>query len=175
MSRLTWLRRLSGFIDQHRSKLELCQPRITASDTSRADDIRSIEDVPFGVPDEIPVPPLILRTQLALLGLELNEFLQVAVRGCARYLIVQGKERNGRVERFTRLGCQSHDLESGAVNLFGELIDGNVGWRDDEDLTGIHLGQMVDNGCRCDGLSRSWRALQRSQRLSTEGQSDLPG
>jgi hypothetical protein len=143
MGKLTWLRSLGCFIDQYRPKLELCQPRITASDTSSANDIGSIEDVTLRIPDEIPVPSLILRTQLALLGLELDEFLQITMRRCAGDLIVQRQEGNGRIERFTRLGCQSDDLESRSVDLFCELIDSDVGWRDDEDLTGVHFGEMV--------------------------------
>jgi hypothetical protein len=140
MGKLTWLGCLGRFIDQYCPKLELCQPRITASNTSSANDIRSIENIPFRIPNEIPVPSLILCTQFALLGLELDEFLQIPMRRCAGDLIVQRQEGNGRIERFTRLGCQPDNLESRAVNLFCKLIDSDVGWRDDEDLTGIHLG-----------------------------------
>ena len=60
--RLTWLGGLSSLVNQNRSELELCQSRVTTTDTGGADDIRSIQNISLRIPDEVPVPPLILRT-----------------------------------------------------------------------------------------------------------------
>lgn len=151
---------MRSFVDEYRAKLELGQSRISASDTSAADDIRVPQDLALASPSQRLELALVATAQLALLVLELNEFLQLGVGIAVGDLGVEGEERDGGLERFARLGGDADDLESRGVDLLGELVDGDVGGGADEDLAGVHLGEVVDDRSRGDGLAGSRRSLR---------------
>jgi hypothetical protein len=44
---------------------------------------------------------------------------------------------------FAGFGGKTHDLQTSGVNLFSELVDSHVRRRADENLTEIHLGEMI--------------------------------
>jgi hypothetical protein len=67
------------------------------------------------------------------------------VRIGVRDLLVKRKERDGGIESFARLGSETNDFETCHVDLFTELIHGDVGWRADEHLAWVHLGQVVND------------------------------
>ena len=60
---------------------------------------------------------------------------------------------DGRRGRLTTLGSNTNHPQSCFVDFFGKLIDGNVGRCTDQDLSLVLLGEMVDEGCGCDGLA----------------------
>ena len=73
---------------------------------------------------------------------------------------MEREERDGRVYGLATLGAQSHDLQSGLVDLLCQLVDGDVGrcthehWR-----TGL-FHQVVDDRRRGDRLPSARRALE---------------
>lgn len=150
---------LGRLVDQDGPKLELAQSRIASPDTGAADDVRGAENLLLARADEGLVLSLVVRAQLALLVLELDELLQLEVHGVIRDLLVERQEGDGGIQGLARLCGETDDFEARCVYLLGELIDGNVGRGTDEDLAGVHLGEVVDDGGRGDGLAGSGRAL----------------
>jgi hypothetical protein len=151
--------RLGRLVDEDRPKLELGQPRISTSNTSAANDIGVVENLPLARPGQRLELPLIARAQLPLTLLELNELLQLGVRVRVGDLGVEGEVRDGRLERLARFGRHAHDLESRGVDLLGELVDGDVRGGADEDLAGVHLGEVIDDRGGGDCLSGTGRSL----------------
>ena len=49
------------------------------------------------------------------------------------------------------------------MDLFSELVDCDVRRCTYEDLSGIHFGQMVDDGSGCDCLSCTWGSLNETE------------
>jgi hypothetical protein len=142
---LTRFRSLGCLVDEDRPELELCQSGIARSDTRNADDVRGIENVPLAPPDERLVLSLVALTQFSLIVAQLNELLQFGMGIGIGDLIVQRQERDGRVECLAGFGSDTDDFESGLVDLLAQVIHGDVGWRADEDLARIHLGEVVDD------------------------------
>lgn len=80
-------------------------------------------------------------------------------------LLMQRKEADTRVEGLARFGSEADDLESGSVDLFRQLVDGDVRRRANEDLTGVHLGKMIDDRGGGHGLAGTRRTLDETKRL----------
>jgi hypothetical protein len=80
-------------------------------------------------------------------------------------LLVKGEEGDLAVERLSRLGGDSDDLEAGGVDLLGELVDGNIRRGADKDLAGVHLGEVVDDRGGGDGFSGSGRTLPNENEI----------
>src|SRR5688500_6117510 len=76
---------------------------------------------------------------------------------------MQRQKADRRLHILSRLGGDSNGLETSAMDTFTQLINGDIGWRTDQDLTTICLGKMVDDGGRGDGLPCAWRALNQAQ------------
>jgi hypothetical protein len=131
--------RLSSLVDQHRPKLELGEPRITATNTSCADDVRIAQNLLLHRPRQRLELPLIRARQLSLLLFELNEFLELGMSVGVGDLGVEGEEGNRGFEGFAGFGGDTNDLEAGGVDLLGELVDGDVGRGGNEHLTRVHL------------------------------------
>ena len=55
------------------------------------------------------------------------------------------------------------------MNLFRELIDGDIGRSADEDLSLMLLDQMIDGGGGSDGFARPGRPLDQRQRALKHG------
>lgn len=123
---LTGLGGLCCFIDQHSPELQLAQPRVTTPNTSRADHVSCRKNLLFALPNERLVLPFVIRTQFPLLILQLDKFLKLNVCSVVGHLTMQGQESDGRVQSFTRLGCQTHNFQTSRVDFLGELIDGNI-------------------------------------------------
>lgn len=51
------------------------------------------------------------------------------------------------------------------MNLLTEVVDGHVRGRTHKDLSGVHLGEVVDDRSRRHSLSGTWRALNKRQLL----------
>lgn len=156
--------RLSRLVDQHRPKLELRQPRVTATNTSSANNVRIAQDLLLHRPCKRLELAFVRTRELALLLLELNELLQLGVGVGVGDLSMKGEEGDGGFESFAGLGGDADDLETGRVDLLGELVDGDVGGGGNEDLTGVHLREMVDDGGRGDGLSGTGGTLSTRPR-----------
>ena len=75
------------------------------------------------------------------------------------------QERDRGIERLTRLGCKPHDFEPSGVDLFSELINSDVRRCADEDLAWVHLGKVVNNRSRSNGLASARRSLDQADRL----------
>ncbi len=70
----------------------------------------------------------------------------------------------------TGFGREPYDAKTGGVDFFGELIDGDVGRRDDEDLAHVGLlGEMIHERGGGDGLARPRRALDERQGSLDDG------
>jgi len=158
---------LSSLVDKDRPKLELAQPRVSSTDAGAADNVGGVEDLLLASSDEHLILPLVTLTELSLTLLQLDELLKVGVGLGVGDLLVKGEERDRRVEGFSRFCGDSNDLETGSVDLLGELVDGDVGGSTDEDLSGVHFGEVIDDGGGGDGLSSSGRTLRDAK---TNGQ-----
>lgn len=85
--------------------------------------------------------------------------------GAVRDLGVESEEVDARVEGLAGFGGETDDFKPGRVNLFGQLVDCDVGWGADEDLARIHLGEVIDDGSGRDGLAGSRRPLDKAEWL----------
>ena len=83
---------MSSFINKNSSKLEFTQPRITTSNTSRADDIGIQQNLLLDAPRQRLEFPLIARTQLSLFLLELYQLGEFGVSVGVCDLSVKGEE-----------------------------------------------------------------------------------
>ena len=100
-----------------------------------------------------------------MLVLELNEFLQLDMRGVVCNLLVQSQKGDGRIEGLAGLGREPDDFETGRVDLLRELINGNIGRCAHEDLTRVHLREVIDDRGGSNGLACSGRSLDEAERL----------
>jgi hypothetical protein len=80
-----------------------------------------------------------------------------------------GRRRGGEIRsnngknNNTQTLHQNGYLETGAVYLFGQLIDGNIAGRAHEHGALPELDEMVHNGRRGHGFARAGRALDQAQ------------
>ena len=157
--------RLRRLIDQHRPKLELGQPRIPRAHTRTTNHIRHAQNLLLAQPTQRLILALVVRAQLPLLVLELNQLLQLNVRRAVRHLLVQRQKRDRRVQRLPRLGRQPHHLEPRRVDLLRQLVHRDVRRRADQHLSRVHLREVVHDRGRRYGLARTRRPLDEAQRL----------
>lgn len=163
--RLTWLGSLSSLINQYSPEPQLAQPRVTRSDASTADHVRGGQDFLLALPDQGLVFSLIIAAQLSLFVLELDQLLQLNVHSAVGNLLMQGEETDAAIESFSGFGGETDDLQSGGVDLFRQLVDGDVRRCADKNLARVHLGQMIDDRGRGDGLASTRRTLNETKRL----------
>ena len=162
---LTRFSSLCRLIYQNCLEFQFAEPGVSRADTSATDDLCCQQNLLLALPDEALIFPLIVGAQLSLFILKLDEFLEFDVRGVVCDLVMKRQKRDGRIERLTRLGCEAHNFEPRSVDLFSELIDGDVRRRADEDLARIHLGEVINNRSRSNGFASARRSLDQADRL----------
>lgn len=150
---------MSSLINQHGPKLQLGKSRISSTNASAANDIRSVQNLPLALPDQGLVFPFIIRAQLALLVLQHDQLLQLNVASVFSHLLMQSQEGDRRIESFTRLGRDPHNLETCGVNLLGQLVYSDIGGSADEHGARVHFGKVIDYGRGGHGLASSGRSL----------------
>src|SRR5215469_798414 len=153
------LGRLSRLIDQNRPKFELGEPRVTGTNASAANDVRVGQDFALSRTSELLELLFVLARQFTKLVLKLRELGEFDVGIVHSDLLVQGEEANWRLHVLARLGGDTNYLQTSTVYTFTELINSNVGWCTDQHLTVADLGEMVNDGRRCDGFTSSWWSL----------------
>src|SRR6266404_6844711 len=158
----TGFRSLCRFVNQDGLELQFAEPRVSGTDTSAADDLRCQQNLLLTLPDEGLIFPLIVRAQLSLFVLELDKFLEFDVRGVICDLVMKRQERDRRIERLARLGREAHNFETRGVDLFSELINGDIRRRADEDLARVHLGKMINSRSRSDSFASARGSLDQA-------------
>ena len=153
------------FINEDGPKLQFTEAWVPGSDASAAYDIGGAQYLLLALSYKRLVLPLVVRAELALFVLELDELLQLDMGRVVRYLLVERKEGDGRIEGLARLCAEPHNLQPGGVYLLGQLVDGNIGRRADKDLSRVHFREMIDDGRGSYRLSRPRRALNEAERL----------
>lgn len=153
---------MRSLVDQYRPKLQLAQPRVSRAHASATDHISSSKDLLFAVANQGLVLSLVGLTQLSLLVLELDKFLQLDMAGVVGNLAVEAEKRDGRVRFLAGFGGKANDLEAGEVDLLRELIDGDVGGGANEHLASVHLGEVIDDGSGSDRLSGPGGSLNKT-------------
>lgn len=165
VSQLTWLRGLRSLIDEYRAELEFTETGIASTNTSATDHISHTKNFLLALADESLVLAFIVRAKLPLFIFQLDELLKLGVSSIVGDLLMKRQERDGRIKSFARLGCEADHLEAGGVDLFRELINGNVGGGANENLARIHLRQMIHDRCRGNRLSCTRRSLDKAKRF----------
>lgn len=165
---------LSCFIDQNLTKAKVLQPRIARTDTGTTDDICSLQDFAFCLVSQRSVLFLITFTELTNLVLKALQFIEFITGSQGRHdMEAQVIDRGGCC--FTCLGCQTHDTQSRCSNFLRQLVDSNITWCCDKNLTHILASQVIHKCGTCDGftLIRQFITIVSAQSI-VEGIGDKP-
>mmetsp|Transcript_11254 Transcript_11254/g.30094 ORF Transcript_11254/g.30094 Transcript_11254/m.30094 type:complete len:330 (+) Transcript_11254:1957-2946(+) len=79
------------------------------------------------------------------------------------YLVVQRQKVHAARDGLATLRAEADDFEAGLVQLFGQLVDGDVGGRTHEHLALVLPREVVDDGGTGDGLAGARRSLDEVQ------------
>lgn len=156
---------LGRLVDKDRSEFELGQSGITCTDTGTANHIGIGEDFTLGRSGQRLVFLLILARQFSQFRFELVELGEFNIAIIASDLFMQRQEADRGLDILSRLGRDSGGFESGEMDPFTQLVDGDVGGGTDQHLSTIGLGKVVDDGGRGDGLAGARRSLNQAQWL----------
>ena len=156
---------LRGFVNQDGLEFQLAEPGVSRADTSAANNLCCQQNLLLALPNEALIFPLIVGAQLPLFVLKLNKLLEFDVGGVICDLVMKRQERDRRIERLARLGCEAYNFEPRGVHLFSELIHSNVRRSADEDLARVHLGEVINDRSRSNGFASARGSLDQADRL----------
>mmetsp|Transcript_85518 Transcript_85518/g.151348 ORF Transcript_85518/g.151348 Transcript_85518/m.151348 type:complete len:228 (+) Transcript_85518:1573-2256(+) len=160
-----WLCSLSGFVAKNLLETEVLQPRISCTHTCSANDIGGRKQLSFSRVLQLFELLLVSVRELTELVFQREQLLQLLVIGSVQVtnLVMQSQEIHTASYRFTGLGTETHHLEARLVQLLSKLINGDVGWCANKDLSLILASEVVDNGGAGNGLASTWRTLDQAQ------------
>mmetsp|Transcript_54928 Transcript_54928/g.160281 ORF Transcript_54928/g.160281 Transcript_54928/m.160281 type:complete len:228 (+) Transcript_54928:2069-2752(+) len=146
---------------------EVCKPGVPGADAGGANDVCRLQELSLcGILELLELLLIAVRElpQLLLQGEELLQLLVVR-RVQVPDLVVKRQEVNAAGNCLTALGAQSHDLESGLVQLFRQLVHCDVGGRADQHLALVLPREVVNYGGARHRLACPRWALDQAERI----------
>mmetsp|Transcript_34 Transcript_34/g.71 ORF Transcript_34/g.71 Transcript_34/m.71 type:complete len:364 (-) Transcript_34:1105-2196(-) len=154
---------LCCLVNDNLTEPKVFEARVSSTNTSAANDIRSLQDLALCAIAKCPILFLIAFRQFTHFSFEALKFVELLTR-CQRCHDVKTEMVHRTCGCLSSLGCKTDHSQASRGNFFRQLIHGHVRGSSHQNLAHILPSEVINQRGRCHGLASPRRPLNQTHR-----------